>query len=206
MLSMFVIMMLIVAACGGSGDDDAETNGSAVTATPAATSENAESTDAVTVTEPVEADETVVTDEAVVTEEPAATEEAVVPDEMEFVSSADGYYINAAYAIVNEDAHATDLGRGQHWVVAVVTLGNDTGETVTIAAEDLVLVDANGNRYAPEPGSTLSPELVGYTLAEGENIYGFAAFALPVSAEPRFVAWCPGGACDPEITSPINLR
>ncbi|MFW5692499.1 MAG: hypothetical protein ACOCX3_04025 [Chloroflexota bacterium] len=142
------------------------------------------------------------------TPEPAETEAvgALSTPEPPFISADDAYNMAASYAVVNPQAHSTDLGPGQHWVVAVVTLANDSGPTVSVTAEDLALVDANGNRYAPEPGSTLSPELVGYTLAEGENIYGFAAFALPVSAEPRFVAWCPGGTCDQELQSPIRLQ
>lgn len=129
----------------------------------------------------------------------AAETPAVTPDpEPNFSSPGGEYYVAVTNNLMGEFAPPAeaDPPEGFEWVVIGATLSNDAGETVEVTQESITLIDAEGNRYSPEPDDTsITPQLVGSTLAEGESVVGFARFAIPEGAMPDVLEWCVDEDC-----------
>jgi hypothetical protein len=95
---------------------------------------------------------------------------------------------------------------GSKWVLVAANLNNLGGETVTITADSLVLLDQLSNRYAPDPaGAEIQPALVGASLSQGSSVLGLVRFQVPTGTTGKSLEWCPGGpaVCVQPITSPI---
>jgi hypothetical protein len=133
----------------------------------------------------------------------------ITAEPLEDVSTTDDgdYYVAVSYAqdFVPEGVPAPPAG--QMWLVVVATLGNQSGPTAQVAAEDLALIDEAGGRIAPEPpDDTTQPAMIGAALAEGQSILGIARFAVPVGTTPSSLAleWCPLRADDDSCPEPIR--
>lgn len=152
-------------------------------------------------TPPVSEQATQATEEATPDETAAATEEA----EIVSVSEGGEYYIAVSYTVdPPEDDEVGAPPEGQRWIIVVATLANQGGETVTVEAEDLALLDTNGNRYLPEPpDNDTQPPMVGAELAEGEDVLGLARFAIPEDIVPTILEWCPTETCETPLQSQI---
>ncbi|GAB4525992.1 MAG: hypothetical protein OHK0046_42350 [Anaerolineae bacterium] len=109
---------------------------------------------------------------------------------------------------LNTEALSEDLGSppaGQRWAVLNAVLTNVSGAAVTVSPEQLLLVDANGTRYTPEPPSDLvQPALLNITLAQGDSVNGFALYALPLEIVPGAVLWCLDTACEDVLQVEMN--
>jgi len=95
---------------------------------------------------------------------------------------------------------------GSKWILVAANLSNLAGETVTITAESLVLLDQLSNRYAPDPAEAqIQPALVGASLPRGKGLLGLALFQVPPGTTGKWLEWCPGGppVCVEPVTSPI---
>ena len=140
------------------------------------------------------------------TEEPDATPE-VVDIENPLPANANGYYIAPSYATIEEGANVNDIPENHRWVVATVTLANETGDRVDVNSSDIYLIGDDGNRYSTdEMIERVKPKLVGSQLDADESVYGFALFALPNEIEPKLFEWCVGGDCGAPLQAPISLQ
>jgi len=95
---------------------------------------------------------------------------------------------------------------GSKWILVAANLSNLAGETVTITADSLVLLDQVSNRYAPDPSEAqIQPALVGASLSQGKSLLGLVRFQVPPGTTGKSLEWCPGGpgVCVQPITSPI---
>lgn len=231
-----LMLMIVVSACATVPDDnnplptlaalpDAETSPALITEEPAIVA-----TDVLLETEepeptPAETEEAVLSTEeppAPETDEPSApaTDEStgdevsvnLPPVDLDAplppVSADEAYYLAASYATVETGINEDPASDGQHFVMTTVTLGNQSGATVTVGQDDLFLIGEDGERYAAVAmAERVSPALIGTTLAETDSVYGFALFAMPVDVEPVLFEWCPGGACDAQpLQGPISLQ
>lgn len=194
-IAVFLLLMaMVLAACGGDDDDQPEAT---VTPLPTATG--------------------VVTEEAQVTEDPSATEDPGAAPQVTLSASlqnapssaTDGgeFYIFVSRTITENFADGLgDPPTGTRWIEIEATLGNDSGEAITVTAEDLALVDDAGNRYQTEDTvEFLSPPLVTAEIEGGNSIVGYARFAVPTDVIPITLTWCYDGTCAATIQSPIQL-
>lgn len=126
-----------------------------------------------------------------VTEEPEPNVISVCPE--------DKYFISVSYALeegLEDSSSLRELSAGEEWYVVTASLTNQAGEAIEVGAEDVALIDAEGTRYLPEvPDETMSPQLVGSQLAEGDSVLGFARFAVPEAITPSLLEWSPGEDC-----------
>lgn len=145
-------------------------------------------------------------DTAAETEEPAASETEVAEPEVQFASEDGAYYVAVSY-MLDEDAlpeTELELPDGSRWAVAVVTLGNESGDAVEVQAESIAILDADGNRYPAEVDDDLiEPQLIGTELNEGESVLGFARFAVPVETTLTLFEWCVDSECELVLQSQI---
>lgn len=143
------------------------------------------------------------------TEEASSTE--AITEEPEpnviFACPDDTYFISVSYALeegLEDSSSLRALSAGEKWYVVTATLTNQAGEAIEVGAEDVVLIDAEGARYLPEvPDETMSPQLVGSQLAEGDSVLGFARFAVPEAITPLLLEWSPGEDCGMPIQALI---
>lgn len=230
-LFFLIGLLMILAGCGVfNGTDESVSDVPVVpvvadsdedTSAEATTPEMTDDSQEVTVTEepaPQDAPESAATDtpadsaEAAATADPAATEEVALPDvnlENPLPSrSPDGaYFVSPTYVSVANTAPVEDAPAGHRWLLATVTLGNNTGPTVTISDDDIYLIGSDGERYASSPmRETIRPALVGYELPADQSIYGFALFAVPETVEPRLFEWCVGECAGQPLQAPISLQ
>lgn len=147
------------------------------------------------------------------TEEPNATEEAVATEEVMPDSRYFTSYQRIEYFDGSEDAPFPERfgepAEGERFAMITMGIGNQSAdEPLTIASEEFMLEDSDGETYTPfafsdeTPGP--SPLLYGGDpLATEESINGFVVFAIPMEATPQTLTWCPNGDCDRAFTIPI---
>lgn len=195
-----IMSALLITGCQQSDDESTPEPTEVPAEVSEDTPEDSESND---IAETAEATEVVETEEAVVeTEEPASTPEST-PLTNESVSDGGEYYIAVSYT-TEPPADLPAPPDGQQWIIVVATLANQGGATVTVSAEDLTLLDIQGNTYTPEaPDDSTEPPLVGAELTEGDDVLGLVRFAIPTEAALDVLEWCPGGTCEAPIRSDI---
>lgn len=218
-LSIIFLMTLFIAACSDGGDD--------ATATIPATEVAAETSEAVmteaeatevptTEVAATDADETEPTAEAPEededeTEEAAETEDATSTQEVAPVNvipnvSEDGAYLfNVLDVLYNysEDS-LPDTPENRQWALVELSFQNVSGPDFTIEADDLSVLDADGNRYVVEDWESATlPMVVGAEIPTEEPLRGFALFAVPTSVEITRVEWFPPGSDAPLISEDI---
>lgn len=132
----------------------------------------------------------------------------VVDIENPLPANNDFYYVAPAYATIEEGVNVDETTEGHHWIVATVSLGNNSDSAISINKEDINLVGENGWRYpARDMIDRVAPTLAGSTLEKNESIYGFALFLLPEEVEPSLFEWCPAGACNEKpLQASISLN
>ena len=175
------VCMLMITACSSSNSD----NDNTATSTPENTPQ-----------------EIPVTEEATQEVDISVTEEAT----QVISNSPDGAYgIDVSYTTEAPDNDSFGVPPdGERWLIVVGTLRNDAGDTVTVNAEHLTLLDAQGNRYSPEaPDDSTQPPMVSAELAEGESVLGLVRFAIPEDVTPILLEWCPEGNCEPPLQAQI---
>ncbi len=156
------------------------------------------------------------TEEATSTEEAmsdaAATEEVALPavnleNPLSSRSPDGAYFVTPTYISLANTAPVEDAPAGHRWLLATVTLGNNTGPTVTVGEDDIYLIGGDGVRYAPSPmRQNIRPTLVGHELPADYSVYGFALFAVPEDVEPRLFEWCVGDCTGQPLQAPISMQ
>lgn len=205
--SWLLILPLLLAACDQDSDSTPE-------ATPEVTPEavtQAAVTPEITpgVTDDAEAtgtpEVTSAAEDDPITETPAAT--PLVDDtatEIVSVSAGGEYYIAVLGSFETMPEGVPAPPAGSRWFAVTATLANQTGAAVSVSAESLTLIDAEGERYAPEaPDEFTQPPLVGAALTEGTSVLGLARFALPEGAEAALLEWCPAEDCDQPLQAVV---
>jgi hypothetical protein len=190
---------------------EAASDGQEITVTeePAATDEPAPADSAeIAATEDPAA--TTATEEA--TADAAATEESALPavnleNPLPSRSPDGAYFVTPTYISLANTAPVEDAPAGHRWLLATVTLGNNTGPAVTVGEGDIYLIGSDGVRYAPSPmRENIRPALVGHELPADYSVYGFALFSVPETVEPRLFEWCAGECAGQPLQAPISMQ
>ncbi len=141
---------------------------------------------------------------------PTATEEpaSVETPESDIVSAIGAGEIYIAVSTLLEADSVPpapqDAPEGFRWVVISATLANQSDAPIDVAPSQLIIIDAEENRYtALSDDSSLTPQLVGITLESGDSVMGFARFAIPVSAVPQLVEWCLDADCASKLQADV---
>lgn len=115
------------------------------------------------------------------------------------------YNFYISYTITDSGNEENRPPAGQTWLIVVATAENVSGPEVTVRAEDLALITADGTRYQPDPADEeTQPPLLGQTLAPGENFLGLLRFTVPEGAAASSLEWCAdGAACEMLVTVPV---
>jgi len=205
---LLILALLLMAACDQAADSTAEATREATPevttqaagtpeVTAGATEDAAEATGTPEVTSAAEDDP--------ITETPAVT--PLVDDtatEIVSVSAGGEYYIAVLGSFETMPEGVPAPPAGSRWFAVTATLANQTGAAVSVSAERLTLIDAEGERYAPEaPDEFTQPPLVGAALTEGTSVLGLARFALPEEAEAALLEWCPAEDCDQPLQAVV---
>jgi len=89
---------------------------------------------------------------------------------------------------------------GQRWVVVNASIINSGSTAVSVLAESLSLLDAEGQRYvADAPDETVSPALIGGIVPAQETLRGLARFAVPQDVAVIALEWCTDAACSERL-------
>lgn len=211
---VLIVVSLLIAGCGafggsnGDAEDELPTLAAPVNdadATPEATPDDSDTTPEVS------SDSENATPEAVSngtseTPEAAPNESNVTPEvTAEVLSIEEQYDVSVSYGLEADSAPDTDQDppEGSRWYVVAATVSNTGGATIELTANEVALIDAEGERYAPlAEDPSLSPPLLG-TFAEGESVLGLARFAIPVEATPTTLEVCLDNACNEVIQDDI---
>ena len=215
-IALIFIFIVSLSACSGSTESD--TN---VASQAAGTVVSVEAPEAGTATEEVSPQATATqaaTEEAtqaateasteVATAEASSTAQAtdsVTPEPQPITPNNGSYSISVSYTLDGSTMNAPSEDQtGLEDLVVVSSLENQTSGTVAISAEDIVLVDADANRFEPEaPNSATQPPLIGAELAPNESILGLVSFHLPSGTVPAYLEWCIEGDCEQAVQAPI---
>jgi len=216
---LLLIIAVVIAACDTNNDSDDATeppdtavaevvDEATVTPEPTATDEPMEETDEVIEPEetelPIETEAPVETAEAMETEDPDATPEVdETPEVIDLgnplpnITDDGSFIVIPSRAEIADSVAVNDSPEGYRWVMATVTLSNQSESTqITVEADDISLIGDDAQRYSPqEMAERVSPALVGSTLDAEESVIGFALFAMPEDVEPALFEWCPTGDC-----------
>jgi len=135
----------------------------------------------------------------------AQATDSVTPEPQPLTPNNGSYSISVSYTLDGSTMNAPSEDQtGLEDLVVVSSLENQTSRTVAISAEDIVLVDADANRFEPEaPNSATQPPLIGAELAPNESILGLVSFHLPSGTVPAYLEWCIEGDCEQAVQAPI---
>lgn len=194
MFYLFIIVALLVAACGQQNTADTVPT-VAFSEQTAEGGEVQESTPDNVTPEP--------NDE---TPEPTSIDETPEPDDETPEPSIDEQYdVSVSYGLEADSAPEAPEAppEGSRWFIVAATVANEGGNTIEIDQDELALIDSEGNRYEPlADDPSLSPSLLG-TFEQGESVLGLVRFAIPNEATASFLEVCLDDECNDFIRSEI---
>lgn len=163
--------------------------------------------------QPANAADQPATEEASATEETSYTDAGPIEATPVYRSIANGFSITPAqvqFYTADSDPIPESLGQpaaGEQWALLTVSFLNEVVDgAVPVTADEITLFDIEGDAYSPlEDGGMIAPYMVGIELPLDQSVRGFVVFAIPESATPSLIQWCPAGDCESVLRADVIL-